>query len=336
MLEFKEFYVAKFIANQCYDSSMSDINHNQVRFITITAANAGQRIDNFLIKEYKFLPRTAIYKLLRKGEIRVNKKRTKPVKKLEVGDEVRIAPIRDVPVTNEPEQVSQRLLTLLEKSIILEDNHIIVINKPAGIAVHGGTDNKHGVIEILRQLKPELEFLELAHRIDKETSGLLLLAKNRVSLLDLHDSFKTGNLNKQYQTLVLGKWVGGERRVENYLERSKGGMQNMRVNEVEEGKRAESIFTPMKSFSENSLLAVRLMTGRMHQIRTQLADLNLPIAGDGKYGDFAGNRAFSRKTGLKRLFLHAYRVDFKLAHNNKVYKLEAPLADDLQAVLDKL
>ena len=315
---------------------MPDIDHNQVRFITITAASAGQRIDNFLMKEYKFLPKTAIYKLLRKGEIRVNKKRIKPLKKLEIGDELRIAPLRDAPQASEPEQASHRQLNLLQQSILLEDDDLLVVNKPAGVSVHGGTDNTHGVIEILRQLRPELEFLELAHRIDKDTSGLLLLAKNRVSLLDLHESFKTGDLNKHYQALVLGKWQGGERKVENYLERSKGGMQNMRVSEDEEGKRAESIFTPMSSFAENSLLSVRLMTGRMHQIRTQLADLELPIAGDSKYGDFARNREFKRQTGLKRLFLHAYKLDFKLNHSGKVYNLEVPLAEDLQIVLDKL
>ena len=315
---------------------MTDTTHNKVRFIRITDANAGQRIDNFLMKEYKFLPKTAIYKLLRKGEIRVNKKRIKPTKKLEIGDEVRVAPIRDVPATTEPKQASQARLDRLANAIILEDDDVIVINKPPGISVHGGSDNLHGVIEILRQLRPESEFLELAHRIDKETSGLLLLAKNRKTLLDLHEAFKTGDINKHYQTLVLGKWHGGERKVENYLERAQGGMQNMQVSEGEEGKRAESVFSPLKQFSENSLLSVRLLTGRMHQIRTQLADLDLPIAGDSKYGHFANNREFSRKTKLKRLFLHAYRVDFKLQHSGKVYNLEIDLAPDLQAVLDQL
>jgi len=322
--------------NQCYDSAMSDTTHNKVRFITVTDASAGQRIDNFLMKEYKFLPKTAIYKLLRKGEIRVDKKRIKPTKKLEIGEEIRVAPIRDVPETTEPRQASRGRLALLANAIIVEDDDMIIINKPPGVAVHGGTNNLHGVIEILRQLRPELGFLELAHRIDKETSGLLLLAKNRKTLLDLHESFKNGDINKHYQTLVLGKWHGGERKIENYLAREKGGMQNMQVSEEAEGKLAQSIFTPLKQFSQYSLLSVRLLTGRMHQIRTQLADLDLPIAGDGKYGHFANNREFSRKTRLKRLFLHAYRVDFKLQHSGKVYNLKIELAPDLQAVLDQL
>ena len=179
---------------------------------------------------------------------------------------------------------------LLKNSIILEDDAVIIINKPPGIAVHGGTDNLHGVIEILRQLRPESPFLELAHRIDKETSGLLLLAKNRKTLLDLHESFKSGEINKHYQALVLGKWHGGERKVENYRARSRGGMQNMQVSDESDGKLAESVFTPMQQFPEHSLLSVRLLTGRMHQIRTQLADLSLPIAGDTKYGDFTRER----------------------------------------------
>ena len=315
---------------------MSEPDHNKVRFITITAANAGQRIDNFLMKEYKFLPKTAIYKLLRKGEIRVDKKRIKPVRKLEIGEVIRVAPIRDVPVSSEPEKASKSRLALVQQSIILEDSDVIIINKPAGISVHGGTDSKHGVIEVIRQLRPELEFIELAHRIDKETSGLLLLAKNRVTLLELHELFKVGGINKYYQTLVFGQWKGGSRSVENYLERDKGGMQNMRVSDSEEGKRAESLFSPLKTYPVNSLLSVRLLTGRMHQIRTQLADMSLPIAGDDKYGDFTANKAFRKKVGLKRLFLHAYRVDFKLVHSDKAYNLEIPLAHDLQAALDKL
>ena len=317
-------------------SIMPETIHNKVRFITITDANAGQRIDNFLMKEYKFLPKAAIYKLLRKGEIRVDKKRIKPVKKLVVGEEVRIAPIRDVPLSSEVKQASSSLLSLIDNSIVLEDDDVIIIDKPSGVAVHGGTDNSHGVIEVFRQLRPESTFIELAHRIDKETSGILILAKNRKTLLDLHELFKTGDINKRYQALVLGKWQGGERKVENYLARAKGGMQNMQVSNSEEGKLAISVFTPLKQFSEQSLLNVQLLSGRMHQIRTQLADMNLPIAGDAKYGNFSANRDFSRTTGLKRLFLHAYQVSFKLKHSGKVYSVEVELAEDLQSAIGML
>ena len=319
---------------RCYDSRMSEITTNKVRFITVTESNAGQRIDNFLMKEYKFLPKSAIYKLLRKGEIRVDKKRIKPTRKLEIGEEIRVAPINNIPEQTEPRKASQKLLDAVEQSIILEDDELIIINKPSGIAVHGGTDNPHGVIEVIRQLKTNLEYIELVHRIDKETSGLLLLAKNRTTLLALHEAFKTGDISKYYQTLVFGRWRGGEQHVRNHLKRSQHGQQNMQVSE--EGKLSESIFSPIGTYAENSLLSVRLLTGRMHQIRTQLSDMDYPITGDSKYGDFTLNRQFTKRTKLKRLFLHSYRIDFKLEHTGKAYNIEIPLADDLQAALNFL
>lgn len=313
---------------------MTEINTSKVRFITVTEASAGQRIDNFLMKEYKFLPKSAIYKLLRKGEIRVDKKRIKPTRKLALGEQIRVAPIQHVPEQSEPRKAGQRLLDAIHQAVILEDDDVMVLNKPSGIAVHGGTDNPHGVIEIIRQLKPELEFIELVHRIDKETSGLLLLAKNRTTLLALHDAFKTGGISKYYQTLVFGRWRGGDQHIRNRLSRAEYGAQNMQVSE--EGKLSESIFSPIADFGQNSLLSVRLLTGRMHQIRTQLSDMDYPITGDTKYGDFALNREFAKTTGLKRLFLHAYRIDFKLAHSGKSYNLEIPLATELQSALDVL
>ena len=313
---------------------MSEITTNKVRFITVTESSAGQRIDNFLMKEYKFLPKSAIYKLLRKGEIRVDKKRIKPTRKLEIGEEIRVAPIKHVPEQTEPRKAGQKLLDTIKQSILLEDDDLIIINKPSGIAVHGGTDNPFGVIEVIRQLKTDLEFVELVHRIDKETSGLLLLAKNRTTLLALHEAFKTGDISKYYQTLVFGRWRGGEQHIRNHLKRAEHGQQNMEVSE--DGKLSESIFSPIGTFAENSLLSVRLLTGRMHQIRTQLFDMNYPITGDSKYGDFTLNREFAKRTKLKRLFLHSYRIDFKLEHTGKAYNIEIPLSDDLQAALDCL
>ena len=313
---------------------MSEITTNKVRFITVTESSAGQRIDNFLMKEYKFLPKSAIYKLLRKGEIRVDKKRIKPTRKLEIGEEIRVAPIKHVPEQTEPRKAGPKLLDTIKQSILLEDDDLIIINKPSGIAVHGGTDNPFGVIEVIRQLKTDLEFVELVHRIDKETSGLLLLAKNRTTLLALHEAFKTGDISKYYQTLVFGRWRGGEQHIRNHLKRAEHGQQNMEVSE--DGKLSESIFSPIGTFAENSLLSVRLLTGRMHQIRTQLSDMDYPIAGDSKYGDFTLNREFTKITKLKRLFLHSYRIDFKLEHTGKAYNIEIPLPDDLQAALNCL
>lgn len=313
---------------------MSEITTNKVRFITVTESNAGQRIDNFLMKEYKFLPKSAIYKLLRKGEIRVDKKRIKPTRKLELGEQIRVAPINHVPEQVGSSRVNQKLLNAISRSIIMEDDDLIIINKPSGIAVHGGTDNPHGVIEIIRQLRADQGYIELVHRIDKETSGILLLAKNRASLLALHEAFKTGDISKYYQTLVFGRWKGGDEHVRNHLKRSKYGQQNMQVRE--NGKLSESIFSPIGLYEKNSLLSVRLLTGRMHQIRTQLSEMNYPIIGDSKYGDFTLNREFTKEKGLKRLFLHAYRIDFKLGHTGKAYNIEIPLADDLQSALLKL
>ncbi|RVU86252.1 RluA family pseudouridine synthase [Leucothrix sargassi] len=315
---------------------MSEISTNKVRFIPVTAANDGQRIDNFLMKEYKFLPKSAIYKLLRKGEIRVDKKRIKPTKKLVLGEEIRVAPIRHVPETTEPRKASENLLNTIQQAIHLEDDDIVILNKPSGIAVHGGTDNPFGVIEVFRQLRPELEFIELVHRIDKETSGILLLAKNRATLLALHEAFQLGGISKYYQTLTFGRWTGGKQHIKNHLTRDTSGQQNMRVSEEGDGKFSESVFEPLKNYAENSLLSVRLLTGRMHQIRTQLSALEYPITGDSKYGDFAKNRDFAKATGLKRLFLHAYRIDFKLPSSGKAYNIEIPLTDDLQSALDKL
>jgi 23S rRNA pseudouridine955/2504/2580 synthase len=274
--------------------------------------------------------------LLRKGEIRVDKKRIKPPRKLVLGEEIRIAPIKHVPESPEPRLASETLLKTIEESIHLEDENIVILNKPSGIAVHGGTDNLHGVIEVFRQLRPELEFIELVHRIDKETSGILLLAKNRTTLLELHDAFQSGSISKHYQTLTFGQWKGGKKHIENRLSRDVDGQQNMRVNEEGEGKLAKSIFEPLQTFEEHSLLSVRLLTGRMHQIRTQLSALDFPITGDSKYGDFTRNRDFARSTGLKRLFLHAYKIDFKLLSANKAYNIEIPLADDLALALTKL
>ena len=315
---------------------MSEISTNKVRFITVTASNEGQRIDNFLMKEYKFLPKSAIYKLLRKGEIRIDKKRIKQTRKLVLGEEIRIAPIKHVPESTEPRLASERLLKIVENSIYLEDENIVILNKPSGIAVHGGTDNPFGVIETFRQLRPELEFIELVHRIDKETSGILLLAKTRTALLELHDAFQSGHISKHYQALTFGKWKGGKQHIKNHLSRDTDGQQNMRVNEEGDGKLAESIFEPLKTFEEHSLLSVRLLTGRMHQIRTQLSAMEYPITGDSKYGDFTKNREFARATGLKRLFLHAYKIDFKLQSADKTYNIEIPLAADLALALSKL
>lgn len=304
-----------------------------VRFVTVTEFNEGQRIDNFLMRELKNVPRSYIYRILRKGEVRIDKKRAKPTRKLLIGEIVRIPPMV-LPEQKKTTQAPQQLLNQLEKAILLEDQDLILINKPAGLAVHGGTGSPYGLIEAFRQLRQNLPFVELAHRLDKETSGIVILAKNRKALLSLHELFKSGGIDKYYQTLVHGQWKLGKQRVSNTLLKERGRKQKVQVQEG--GKLATSIFYPKKIFADTTLMEVKLLTGRMHQIRTQLADKDFPILGDSQYGNFALNREYKKNLGLKRLFLHSFRVKFKLPLSGKTYQQEIPLAPDLREVLSKL
>ncbi len=302
-----------------------------VRFVTVTEAHDGQRIDNFLMREVKDIPRSFVYRILRKGEVRVDKKRAKPNRKLKVGESVRIPPMI-LPDKKQSKKAPQQLLDQLEQAILLEDKDLILINKPAGLAVHGGTGSPYGLIEAFRQLRSTLPFVELAHRLDKDTSGIVILAKNRKALLSLHDLFKSGGIDKYYQTLVHGQWEAGRQYVRNTLVCERGRKQKVQVQEG--GKVAESIFYPRQKFAKTTLMEVKLLTGRMHQIRTQLATLDFPVLGDTQYGNFALNREFKKSTGLKRLFLHAFKVEFKLPYSGTTYKKEIPLAEDLQQVVN--
>ena len=304
-----------------------------VRFVTVTESSDGQRIDNFLMRELKNVPRSYIYRILRKGEVRVDKKRAKPTRKLKTGEMVRIPPMV-LPEQKKSTKAPLRLLDQLENAILLEDQDLILINKPAGLAVHGGTGSPYGLIEAFRQLRQNLPFVELAHRLDKETSGIVILAKNRKALLSLHELFKSGGIDKYYQALVHGQWKAGKQRVSNHLVKERGRKQKVQIQEG--GKLASSIFYPKKIFTETTLMEVKLLTGRMHQIRTQLADKDFPILGDTQYGNFALNREYKKSTGLKRLFLHSFRVKFKLPLSGKTYQQEIPLAPDLLDVLSKL
>ena len=313
---------------------------HSTRFVEVTSAHAGQRIDNFLMRELKDVPKSYIYRILRKGEVRVNKKRIKQTYKLLEGDTVRIPPVF-LPEKADKPTAPESLLKAIEASIILEDDDLILINKPSGMAVHGGSGVRYGLIESFRQLRPNMPFVELVHRLDKETSGIVMLAKNRNALLELHELLKNkrhgAGIEKYYQTLVKGQWRGGERHIQNNLQRKQGRKQKVRVVDGDDlGKSSESIFTPVRKYSNHTLLKVKLITGRMHQIRTQLAELNHPILGDSQYGDFALNREVKKQFGLKRLFLHAYHLKFTLASSGKRYDCEIPLADDLQKIIEKL
>lgn len=310
-------------------------NTNQgVQFITIDAEQDGQRIDNFLKTQLKGVPKSLIYRILRKGEVRVNKKRIKPEYKLCAGDEIRIPPVR---VAEENALPSSKLSSVqaLAHQILFEDDAIIVLNKPSGLAVHGGSGLSFGVIEGLRALRPESRFLELVHRLDRDTSGLLLVAKKRSALKHLHEQLRVKTMRKQYLALVRGQWQPHVKVVNAPLLKNilQSGERIVRVNS--EGKPSETRFQIMQKFANATLVLASPITGRTHQIRVHTAHAGHPIACDDKYGE----RAFDeqvRSAGLNRLFLHAYRLTFTHPVTGKEMSVEAPLDKDLQAVLDRL
>jgi 23S rRNA pseudouridine955/2504/2580 synthase len=304
----------------------------KVTLHTITENEAGQRIDNFLLRRLKGVPKSRIYRIIRKGEVRVNKKRIKAEYKLQLGDSLRIPPVQmeeKKPLSKAPDY----LLKLVKKSIIFEDEHLIAVDKSSGLAVHGGSHSELGLIEILRQLRSDLPYLELVHRLDMETSGVLLIAKSRQMLQALHELFRDAHrIEKHYTALVAGEWRGGKQEVTDKLERKQDRDQKVQVSD--EGKESTSIFTPIKHYKNATLMDVQILTGRMHQIRTQLAHLEHPIIGDTMYGDKKINSYFEKHYGSKRLFLHASSLSFEI--EDKKYKFEAPLAKELQHTLIQL
>lgn len=305
-----------------------------VKFIEVEAEFQGQRLDNYLLARLKGLPKSRLYRALRTGEVRVNKGRVKPDHRVQAGDSIRIPPFELKPEQANP-HASQRLLSFMEQRILYEDLGLMVINKPSGIPVHGGTGLNGGVIEYLRQLHPQAKFLELVHRLDKETSGCLLIAKKRQVLLELHRLLANKeHIHKRYIALVKGKWQGGTRKVSMALLKNhlKSGERVVRVSD--EGKLATTIFNPLEHYSNATLLEAIPITGRTHQIRVHAAEIGHPLAGDDKYGDSDFNKSL-RPLGLKRLFLHAADISFQLEGQPKL-KIEAPLEEDLKKFLEKV
>ena len=308
--------------------------NQQVRLLVIDAEQEGQRIDNFLKTQLKGVPKSLIYRIVRKGEVRVNKKRIKPEYKLEIGDEVRIPPVR---VAEENALPSAKLSSIqaLEAQILYEDEALIVLNKPAGMAVHGGSGLSFGVIEGLRALRPESRFLELVHRLDRDTSGCLLVAKRRSALKSLHEQLRLKSMRKQYAALVRGQWQNHVKVVNAPLLKNvlQSGERIVRVNP--EGKPSETRFRVMMRFAEATLVEASPITGRTHQIRVHTAHAGHPIACDDKYGE-AEFDARMRALGLQRLFLHASRVTFVHPGSQKEMSFEAPLDPHLQQLLQVL
>jgi len=306
----------------------------KARRVAIDEEQAQQRLDNFLFRELKGVPKGHVYRLLRTGQVRVNGRRAKPDYRLANGDEVRIPPVRQAE-TPPPARPGSRQLAALQDAILFEDDQLLVINKPAGMAVHGGSGLSFGVIEALRNLRPEQRSLELVHRLDRDTSGCLVIAKKRSALRFLHAALRDGGVEKHYLALLAGHWRGGERHVRLALEKNVLQSGERRVRVAEAGKQAESTFKPLQVFKDATFVEVTIMTGRTHQIRVHAAHLKHPVAGDDKYGDRQANRTF-RSLGLKRMFLHAHSLGFMHPVSGESILVSAPLDDNLKTMLERL
>jgi 23S rRNA pseudouridine955/2504/2580 synthase len=311
---------------------MNQLSKNSVSMVSVAEDGEGQRIDNYLLKLLKGVPKSHIYRILRKGEVRANKKRVDATYRLVLGDVLRIPPVQTARrETSAPQPVTARLASCT----LFEDDALLVINKPSGMAVHGGSGISRGIIEQMRLERPELKFLELAHRLDRETSGVLFLAKKRSALVKLHAAMREGGMDKFYFALVSGQWKDARRHVKLPLHKYLTADGERRVCVKEDGTASYTIFNLQQNWREFSLLEAELKTGRTHQIRVHLAHLGFPIAGDDKYGDFPLNKALQQR-GLKRMFLHAHKAVIQHPLTGEQLTLEAPLPAELQLFMKSL
>jgi 23S rRNA pseudouridine955/2504/2580 synthase len=325
------------------DSAASAASHSpatpsRVTYVSAGEGDADQRIDNFLSRVLKDVPRSLIYRILRTGEVRVNGRRAKPDYRLVPGDRVRVPPLQrkaKAETQSGEKAPSRSLRDFVAASVIHEDRDLIVLNKPAGIAVHGGSGLSFGVIEALRAVHPELKELELVHRLDRETSGCLLVAKRRAVLRELHALFREREMQKLYLALVVGRWPFGTKTIDLPLKTNlkQGGERVVRVHA--EGQHAVTTFKPVRHFGKlATLLDIALGTGRTHQIRVHAAHAGHPVAGDEKYGDRERDTKL-KPYGLERMFLHAHALRF-VRRDGQPFEVSAPLPADLQSVLDQL
>ncbi|MBP0048669.1 23S rRNA pseudouridine(955/2504/2580) synthase RluC [Marinobacterium sp. AK62] len=306
----------------------------QVRFVEVDADQEGQRIDNFLRTCLKGAPKSLIYRILRKGEIRVNKKRVKPDSRLCAGDIIRIPPIR-IPEKGEAAPVGEGLAQHLEQAVLYESDSLIIINKPSGLAVHGGSGVNLGMIEALRQIRPKSRFLELVHRLDRDTSGCIMVAKKRSMLRYLHDALRQRKVNKVYQALVVGRWGKRQQTVDAPLLRYELKSGERMVKPHPDGKASVTRFQVLRRFQDvATLVEARPLTGRTHQIRVHTQFAGHPIVGDVKYTPDEDNARF-RSLGFKRLMLHAAKLEVSLPDGEKL-SVSAPLDPETTNVLDKL
>ena len=308
---------------------MKDLSKDSVTWLEVGEESEGQRIDNFLLRIAKGVPKSHIYRILHSGEVRVNKGRVQAEYRLQLGDKLRVPPMRTA------ERPSQAAVPARDFEIAFEDEAFIVVDKPAGVAVHGGSGVSFGVIEQLRRARPLAKFLELAHRLDRDTSGLLIVAKKRMALTRLHDQFRDGIINKRYLALVKGRWRNELQHVRLPLYKYLTAEGERRVSVNAEGKAAHSVVRLVARWENFSLVEVELKTGRTHQIRVHLSHLGFPIAGDDKYGDFPLNKAL-QKTGLGRMFLHAAKLALPHPLSGALVELESPLPVELRSFTEKL
>nr|VFJ57757.1 MAG: 23S rRNA pseudouridine955/2504/2580 synthase [Candidatus Kentron sp. FM]VFJ61625.1 MAG: 23S rRNA pseudouridine955/2504/2580 synthase [Candidatus Kentron sp. FM]VFK14953.1 MAG: 23S rRNA pseudouridine955/2504/2580 synthase [Candidatus Kentron sp. FM] len=311
------------------------------QYLSIDANHAGQRMDNFLITHLKGVPRSHIYRVLRKGEVRVNKGRIRPDYRLQAGDVVRIPPLRCALSSGGPSSAADhpppagKVLDRVREAIIYEGAGLLVLDKPAGMAVHGGSGQHYGLIEALRALRPEAPYLELVHRLDRETSGCLMIARKRSVLRTLHEALRQHRIDKRYLLLVAGQWQGKGQKIEGGLRKNVLRSGERVVHEDPAGKPSVTHLRPLAIGPLASLLEARIVTGRTHQIRVHAASLGYSVAGDEKYGDRAFNREMHR-LGLRRLFLHAAALRFRFPDTGERLHVTAPLPQALTRVLDTI
>jgi 23S rRNA pseudouridine955/2504/2580 synthase len=310
-----------------------------VERLCVDEGGEGQRLDNFLIRHWKGVPKTHVYRVIRSGEVRVNKGRAAADTRLALGDELRLPPVRTAPAAKPGARAPA---PAREFPVVWEDEVLIAVDKPAGVAVHGGSGVAFGVIEQLRRARPEARFLELVHRLDKETSGLLLVAKKRSALLALQEQFRRRETGKTYAALVAGTWPASRKVIDLALHKTldAAGERHVRVVAADhaDGRRSISLVAIVAAWPDFTLLDVTIKTGRTHQIRVHLAHEGHPIVGDPKYGDFALNRALARGERLggrrfERMFLHARRLAFEHPSSGQVIELEAPLPAEFESLL---
>ena len=307
-------------------------DNKKVQFIRVLEPQQGQRIDNFLIRHLKGVPRSRIYRLVRRGEVRINKKRCKPAQKLETGDEVRIPPFWGITAVP-PKPIGLGMQQLLEKSVLFENDEVLVINKPAGLAVHGGSSIRLGLIEALRQINPQWPELELAHRLDRDTSGCMIISKNTLFLRYIHRKFKEKSIKKQYLALVHGKWPKGLLEVQAPLLKHSASSNESMVYIDDSGKPSLTRFRVIRRHQDSTLIEASPVSGRKHQIRAHCKHVGHPVVGDRKYL-LKGFK--SPLCNVKTLCLHANKITFMMPGRNKSTEVEAPIDPTMASVLDKL